>query len=130
MNGLSGKKLVVDAYGPRVPIGGGALSGKDFYKVDRAGALLARRLAKTVVLTRTARECRAMLAVFPGDTAFRVIRLDAEDGRLIDPKPWTSLMGLSIETAGNRWARTPNVAAIARYGHYTDSTLDLGQVRF
>jgi len=38
-NGLSGKKLVVDAYGPRVPIGGGALSGKDFFKVDRAGAL-------------------------------------------------------------------------------------------
>ena len=26
-NGLSGKKLVVDAYGPRVPIGGGAWSG-------------------------------------------------------------------------------------------------------
>jgi len=29
-NGLSGKKLVMDAYGPRVPIGGGAWSGKDF----------------------------------------------------------------------------------------------------
>ena len=42
-NGLSGKKLVVDAYGPRVPIGGGALSGKDFFKADRAGAVLARR---------------------------------------------------------------------------------------
>ena len=27
-NGLSGKKLVVDAYGPRVAIGGGALSGQ------------------------------------------------------------------------------------------------------
>ena len=44
-NGLSGKKLVVDAYGPRVPIGGGALCGKDFYKVDRSGAIIARRLA-------------------------------------------------------------------------------------
>jgi S-adenosylmethionine synthetase len=28
-NGLSGKKLVMDAYGPMVPIGGGAYSGKD-----------------------------------------------------------------------------------------------------
>ena len=28
-NGLSGKKLVIDHYGPSVPIGGGALSGKD-----------------------------------------------------------------------------------------------------
>ena len=49
-NGLSGKKLVVDAYGPRVPIGGGALSGKDFFKVDRAGAIAARRLALAIVL--------------------------------------------------------------------------------
>jgi S-adenosylmethionine synthetase len=56
-DGLSGKKLVVDAYGPRVSIGGGALSGKDFYKVDRAGALLPRCLAKAVVLTGAAREC-------------------------------------------------------------------------
>jgi S-adenosylmethionine synthetase len=28
-NGLSGKKLVIDHYGPGVPIGGGALCGKD-----------------------------------------------------------------------------------------------------
>jgi hypothetical protein len=44
-NGLSGKKLVVDAYGRRVPIGGGALSGKDFFKADRAGAISADRRA-------------------------------------------------------------------------------------
>jgi S-adenosylmethionine synthetase len=44
-NGLSGKKLVMDAYGPMVPIGGGAYSGKDPHKVDRAGAVLARELA-------------------------------------------------------------------------------------
>jgi S-adenosylmethionine synthetase len=48
-NGLSGKKLVVDYYGPGVPIGGGALSGKDPYKVDKCGALRARQLAKKLV---------------------------------------------------------------------------------
>ena len=47
-NGLSGKKLVVDHYGPGVPIGGGALCGKDPHKVDRVGALLARRIARHV----------------------------------------------------------------------------------
>jgi S-adenosylmethionine synthetase len=129
-NGLSGKKLVVDAYGPRVPIGGGALSGKDFYKVDRAGALLARRLAKAVVLTGAARECRATLAVCPGATALRVIRLEGADGRLIDPNPWTSLIDLSLAAAGDRWARTPNLAAIARYGHFQDSTLDWERIGF
>jgi S-adenosylmethionine synthetase len=50
--GLSRKKLVVDAYGRRVAIGGGALSGKDLFKADRAGAILARRIAKTVVLAQ------------------------------------------------------------------------------
>lgn len=44
-NGLSGKKLVMDAYGPMAPIGGGAYSGKDPHKVDRAGAVLAREMA-------------------------------------------------------------------------------------
>lgn len=33
----------------RVPIGGGAWSGKDFLKADRAGGTQARRLAKMIV---------------------------------------------------------------------------------
>ena len=43
--GLTGRKLVVDNYGPRVPIGGGAYSGKDPSKVDRSGAYMARYIA-------------------------------------------------------------------------------------
>jgi hypothetical protein len=67
--------------------------------------------------------------VFPGDTALRIIRIEAEHGRIIDLKPWASLMDLSLESAGDRWARTPNLAAIARYGHFHDSTLDWEQLR-
>lgn len=48
-NGLSGKKLVVDHYGPSIPIGGGALCGKDAWKVDRCGPLRARELARRLV---------------------------------------------------------------------------------
>ena len=40
--GLTGRKLVVDNYGPRVPIGGGAYSGKDPSKVDRSAAYMAQ----------------------------------------------------------------------------------------
>src|SRR5262249_52263124 len=83
-NGLSGKKLVVDAYGPRVPIGGGALSGKDFFKADRAGAVLARRLARAVVMSGAAPECTVTLAIAPGDGEFRVISL-IRDGPARDP---------------------------------------------
>lgn len=43
--GLTGRKIVVDNYGPRVPVGGGAFSGKDPSKVDRSAAYMARRIA-------------------------------------------------------------------------------------
>lgn len=44
--GLTGRKLVVDNYGPRIPVGGGAFSGKDASKVDRSGAYMARKVAR------------------------------------------------------------------------------------
>ena len=43
--GLTGRKLVVDNYGPRVAVGGGAFSGKDPRKVDRSAAYMARKVA-------------------------------------------------------------------------------------
>jgi len=43
--GLTGRKLAVDNYGPQIPIGGGAFSGKDASKVDRSGAYMARKIA-------------------------------------------------------------------------------------
>jgi S-adenosylmethionine synthetase len=43
--GLTGRKLAVDNYGPSIPVGGGAFSGKDASKVDRSGAYIARKIA-------------------------------------------------------------------------------------
>jgi len=43
--GLTGRKLAVDNYGPQIPVGGGAFSGKDPSKVDRSAAYMARRVA-------------------------------------------------------------------------------------
>ena len=50
--GLTGRKLVVDNYGPRVPVGGGCFSGKDPSKVDRSAAYMARRIAVNYILKR------------------------------------------------------------------------------
>ena len=55
--GLTGRKIVVDAYGPSVPVGGGAFSGKDPSKVDRSAAYAARHLAKNIVAHKLAEEC-------------------------------------------------------------------------
>ena len=59
--GLTGRKLAVDAYGPFVPTGGGAFSGKDPTKLDRSGAYMARCIAKNLVTSRFARRCQVTL---------------------------------------------------------------------
>jgi S-adenosylmethionine synthetase len=122
-NGLSGKKLVVDAYGPRVAIGGGALSGKDFFKADRAGAIIARRLTKAVVLTGAARECLATLAFLPGASEAKIISLCGDAGRQLDAARWGQLLDLSLERSGGRYALTTSLVEIARWGHFTSPGL-------
>jgi S-adenosylmethionine synthetase len=79
-NGLSGKKLVIDHYGPSVPIGGGALSGKDPHKVDKCGALRARQLAKKLV-REGVDEARVSLGWAPGgDSPFLVEAVTTQGG--------------------------------------------------
>ena len=60
--GLTGRKLAVDNYGPRVPLGGGAFSGKDATKVDRSAAYMARYIAVDLLKERTANEVLVRLA--------------------------------------------------------------------
>ncbi len=60
--GLTGRKLVVDNYGPRIPIGGGAFSGKDPSKVDRSGAYMARKIAVDYLRRFQAKEVYVYLA--------------------------------------------------------------------
>jgi S-adenosylmethionine synthetase len=63
-NGQTGRKLVMDFYGPRIPIGGGALSGKHLSHIDRIGAYAAREAAVYAVQTG-AQECKVRLAYAP-----------------------------------------------------------------
>jgi len=63
-NGQTGRKLVMDYYGPRVPIGGGAISGKDLSHIDRAAAYAAREAALSAVVTG-ATSCKVVLSYAP-----------------------------------------------------------------
>merc|ERR1711904_399694 len=47
--GLTGRKIIIDAYGGWGAHGGGAFSGKDPTKVDRSAAYICRQMAKSVV---------------------------------------------------------------------------------
>lgn len=64
-NGQTGRKLVMDHYGPRIPIGGGALAGKDFAHIDRLGSIAAR-IAAIAAVESGAVECKITLVYGPG----------------------------------------------------------------
>jgi S-adenosylmethionine synthetase len=64
-NGQTGRKLVMNFYGPRIPIGGGAIHGKDLRHVDRL-ASYATRAAAVDVVKSGAKECKITAIYAPG----------------------------------------------------------------
>ena len=122
-NGLSGKKLVVDAYGPRVAIGGGAWSGKDVFKADRAGGLHARRLAKLAVRLGLAQEAWVTLGWFPGDRAARVLQIRTEKGDLPTATALTEIVDLSLSHSGEQFSIPDSLIELARWGHFAEGNL-------
>lgn len=60
--GLTGRKIIVDTYGGWGAHGGGAFSGKDYSKVDRSAAYLARWIAKSLVTAGLARRALVQLS--------------------------------------------------------------------
>ena len=127
-NGLSGKKLVADAYGPRVPIGGGAWSGKDFYKADRAGGLHARRLAKFIVQAGLAVEATVTLQWYPGEGEARVLDIRTPPGGVEVPAGMAACVDLSLARSGTAFPISDIVEA-ARWGHFErgDVPWEIGQ---
>ena len=97
-NGQTGRKLVMDFYGPHVGIGGGALSGKDPWRLDRAGALRARQVAVAMVETGFVSEARVTLAWAPRDERPSGVVVEA-DGRVLPADVvgrWLSKFDLSL----------------------------------
>lgn len=81
--GVVGRKIVVDAYGPRVPVGGGAYSGKDPTKVDRSAAYMARHIAKTIVTQEVdgAKECLVTIAYGIGQRQPEMVTAITDSGK-------------------------------------------------
>jgi S-adenosylmethionine synthetase len=120
-NGLSGKKLVADFYGPRVPIGGGAMSGKDLWKADRAGPLIARDLAIQGVQRFGMTECTVTLAICPGDRAFRVASVVGANGAPAPAGVAAQLEELSdLRLASRGESELGGLVGRARWGHFVE----------
>lgn len=112
--GLTGRKLIVDNYGPRVAIGGGCYSGKDPSKVDRSAAYMARKIAVDYLRKRHAREVLVRLAYAIGYAE------PLEKTVIIDGKP-EEIEGYDLTPQGiikYLNLKRPIYEQTARYGHY------------
>ena len=113
-SGLSGRKLVIDNYGPEAPIGGGSFSGKDCTKVDRSGAYMARKIALDFVKAGKAKEVYVKIAYAIGkaEPVMAVAILDGKEANIegydLTPKGIKSLLKLD----------TVKFAETAKWGHF------------
>ncbi len=112
--GLTGRKLIVDNYGPRIPIGGGAFSGKDPSKVDRSAAYMARRIAVDYLRQRQAKEVFVRLAYAIGfaEPLERTVTIDGQSEQITgyDLTPQGIIQTLDL--------LRPIYEPTARYGHF------------
>lgn len=101
--GVVGRKIVADAYGPRIPVGGGAYSGKDPSKLDRTGAYMARHIAKTIVAHRigSAKQCLVTLAYAIGQKQPEMVTAITNKGRILSHWVNTHFPDLSPEAVTN-----------------------------
>jgi S-adenosylmethionine synthetase len=130
--GVVGRKIVVDAYGPRVPVGGGAYSGKDPSKVDRSAAYMARHMAKSVVRMKLANECMVVLAFGIGQKQPEMVRVTAHANTrdvahcvansFKDLRPQTIIGYLGLQKP-NGWTS----CSTAAFGHYGRADFPLEQ---
>lgn len=112
--GLTGRKIVVDSYGPRVPIGGGCFSGKDPSKVDRSGAYIARKIAVTYLKKYQAQEVLVKLAYAIGQQE-PLMKVAFIDGQEIEIKDF-DLTPLGIIKALK--LRRPIYSKTCAWGHF------------
>lgn len=112
--GLTGRKLIVDNYGPRVPIGGGAFSGKDPSKVDRSAAYMARKIAVEYLKKRSAHEVFVHLAYAIGydQPLEATVTIDGQQETVegYDLSPNGIIQALDL--------KRPIYEQTARYGHF------------
>ncbi|MGE4294239.1 MAG: methionine adenosyltransferase [Campylobacterales bacterium] len=122
-SGLTGRKNIVDSYGPVCPHGGGAFSGKDPSKVDRSGAYMARYIAKNLVAAGAARRATVELAYVIGQCDPVGVRVDSHGTGAVDDDRMTECIRSVFDLTPAGIIREldllkPQYRATAAYGHF------------
>lgn len=120
--GVTGRKLVVDSYGGYCNIGGGNYSGKDYSKVDRSAAYMARYLAKNIVasgLCNTAKVELSYMIGIPEPSSIN-IEMDINQDKSEVIKTWIKkFVDLTPYGIINRFSGTyPRNYYLSMFGHF------------
>ena len=117
--GLTGRKIIVDNYGPQIPVGGGCYSGKDATKVDRSAAYMARYLAVEYLKKYSAKEVLVKLAYAIGHPQ-PVMATAIVDGKDVKIEGYDLSPRGIIDTLN---LKKPQYQQRARYGYFLDFEL-------
>lgn len=121
--GLTGRKIIVDAYGGYGRAGGGAFSGKDPTKVDRSAAYAARFIAKNIVAAKLADTAEVQIAYVIGQKepltrAIETFGTEKKKLAVIEDFAW-KLINLSVPGIIKEFdLRRPIYQQTAAYGHF------------
>lgn len=118
-SGLTGRKIVVDAYQSFANVGGGAYSGKDPTKVDRSAAYKARQIAKKYLKEHDLNWCEVQLSYAIGVAEPLAIYIDSDKGNIVPTKELYSecTPNKIIEDLGLRQAIFEETAKFGHYGN-------------
>ena len=121
--GLTGRKIIVDTYGGSAPHGGGAFSGKDYTKVDRSAAYIARYIAKNVVATKLAKKCLLQLSYAIGVAKPISIYLKTDSGSDLNTNKIVNIIKNHVDLSPNGIKThlkldQPIYEATSSYGHF------------
>jgi len=121
--GLTGRKIIVDTYGGSAPHGGGAFSGKDYTKVDRSAAYIARYIAKNVVATKLAKKCLLQLSYAIGVAKPISIYLKTDSDSDLNIKKIINIIKNHVDLSPNGIKThlkldQPIYEATSSYGHF------------
>lgn len=124
--GVTGRKIVVDQYGPYSPVGGGGFSGKDTSKTDRSAAYLARYMAKNIVASGLLKTCSIELSYIISELKPSSIRIEGsthEGNWVIFDDELTSkiagLFPLTPKQISNKFnLKDINYYMLAKFGHF------------
>jgi S-adenosylmethionine synthetase len=120
--GVTGRKLVVDAYGGYARIGGGNSSGKDLTKVDRSAQYCCRWLAKNIVASGIADTAEVGLSYaigVPEPCSINIeLNRNCETVPLIERYIRNYIGKLTPKFFINKFKTIPRNYILSRDGHY------------